>query len=140
MRMALALAAQDETETPVGAVLVRNGEVIASAHNERETQNDPFAHAEMLCMRRGAMALGTRRLTGCTLYVTLEPCPMCAGAMVMAALSECVFGAFDARQGCAGSVYDIPQDPAFTHRVRCVGGVLEEECARLLRDFFAKKR
>ena len=141
MAQALAQAALDAREVPVGAVVVKDNVVIARAHNERETERcDPFAHAEILAMRRAAEALHTRRLTGCTLYVTLEPCPMCAGAMVMAALSECVFGAFDARQGCAGSVYDIPQDPAFTHRVKCVGGVLEEECARLLRDFFAKKR
>ena len=140
MRLALAQAAQSGSDVPVGAVIVRDGQVIASAHNEREAQDSPLAHAEMLAMERACRALHTRRLSGCTLYVTLEPCPMCAGAMVRAQLDGCVFGAYDARQGCCGSVYDLPHDPAFFHRVPCVGGVLENECARLLRAFFERRR
>lgn len=140
MRLALSQAAQSGSDVPVGAVIVRDGQVIASAHNEREAQDSPLAHAEMLAMERACRALHTRRLSGCTLYVTLEPCPMCAGAMVMAQLDGCEFGAYDARQGCCGSVYDLPHDPAFFHRVPCVGGVLENECARLLRAFFERRR
>ena len=142
MRLALqeARLAAAEGEIPVGAVLVRDGQEICRAHNLRENQHDPTAHAEILCVRRGAEKLGTWRLRGCTLYVTLEPCPMCAGAMVMSQLSACVYGAADARQGCCGSVYDLPHDPALFHRVPCAGGVLEEECARLLRAFFEKRR
>ena len=140
MRRALAEAAECGGDVPVGAVVVRDGEVISAAHNEREAGHDPFAHAEMLAMRRACERLGDRRLRGCTLYVTLEPCPMCAGAMVMAEIDRCVFGAYDARQGCCGSVYDLPHDPAFFHRVECVGGVLEEECAAPLRAFFRRKR
>ena len=139
MRMAIEEALKDEQEVPVGAVVVKDGEVIARAHNERE-QGSPFAHAEMLAMERAAQVLGERRLNDCTLYVTLEPCPMCAGAMVMANLGTCVFGAFDERQGCCGSVYMLPQDPAFYHRTICTGGVLEDECVKLLKDFFTDKR
>ena len=140
MRRALAEAAESGGDVPVGAVVARDGEIISAAHNEREAGHDPFAHAEMLAMRRACERLGDRRLRGCTLYVTLEPCPMCAGAMVMAEIDRCVFGAYDARQGCCGSVYDLPHDPAFFHRVECVGGVLEEECAAPLRAFFRRKR
>ena len=140
MRLALREAAESGADVPVGAVVARDGRVIACAHNEREAGGGPFAHAEMLAMERACKALGTRRLRGCTLYVTLEPCPMCAGAMVMAELSACVFGAYDARQGCCGSVYDLPHDPAFFHRVQCVGGVLEEECRALLQAFFERCR
>ena len=139
MRMALEEAVKDQNEVPVGAVIVKDGCVIASAHNERESGN-PFAHAEMLAMERAARAIGERRLSGCTLYVTLEPCPMCAGAMVMAQLENCVFGAFDERQGCCGSVYMLPQDPAFYHRTKVIGGVLENECAGVLKRFFETKR
>ena len=140
MRLALEEAHNSGSDVPVGAVLVRGGQVIARAHNERETGDFPFAHAEMLCMQRACDALHTRRLQDCTLYVTLEPCPMCAGAMVMAQLGRCVFGAYDEKQGCCGSVYDLPQDPAFYHRVECLGGVMESECAAVLRQFFAGKR
>ena len=139
MEEALREAAADENEVPVGAVVVYQGRVIARAHNEREA-GQPFAHAEMLAMERACQALGNRRLHGCTLYVTLEPCPMCAGALIMAEADACVFGAYDPRQGCCGSVYTLPQDPAFYHRVQCAGGVLEEQCGALLRRFFAEKR
>ena len=140
MRLALEEAARSGADVPVGAVVVRDGQVIAAAHNEREAGDDPFAHAEMLAMRQACQRLGTRRLRDCTLYVTLEPCPMCAGALVMAEMGACVFGAYDPRQGCCGSVYDLPHDPAFFHRVPCTGGVMEQECADQLRDFFREKR
>ena len=139
MREALSEAKKDRGEVPVGAVVEFEGRIIARAHNERE-EGHPFAHAEMLAMERASQALGGRRLHGCTLYVTLEPCPLCAGGMILAELEACVFGAYDRRQGCCGSVYTLPEDPAFFHRVRCVGGVLEEECAALLRGFFRQRR
>ena len=139
MRQALEEAGKASDEVPVGAVVVWQDQIIARAHNERESAG-PFAHAEMLAMERACRVLGSRRLHGCTLYVTLEPCPMCAGAMIMAELDACVFGAYDARQGCCGSVYSLPADPAFYHAVRCCGGVLEKECQALLREFFQKKR
>lgn len=127
-------------EVPVGAVIVHNGTVIAAAHNQREQANNPVAHAEILAIQRAAQVLGRRRLTDCTLYVTLEPCPMCAGAIVMACLGRCYFGAYDHRQGCAGSVLNIPNEPAFYHHPLCVGGILEENCAAMMDDFFASKR
>ncbi len=139
MREALLEAEKGEDEVPVGAVVVCKGEIIARAHNERE-ENRPFAHAEMLAMERACQALGTRRLHGCTLYVTLEPCPMCAGALMMAEADACVFGAYDPRQGCCGSVYALPEDPAFFHRVPCAGGVLEQPCREALNAFFQKRR
>lgn len=139
MREALLEAKKDRGEVPVGAVIVREGQIIARAHNEREAGH-PFAHAEMLAMERACAALGSRRLHGCTLYVTLEPCPLCAGGMILSELDSCVFGAYDRRQGCCGSIYTLPEDPAFFHRVRCMGGVLEEECASLLQSFFRARR
>ncbi len=140
MREALSEAAKSGEDVPVGAVVVYQDRIIARAHNERENGGGPFAHAEMLAMQRAAEVLGTRRLHGCKLLVTLEPCPMCAGALVMAQPDECVFGAYDPKQGCCGSVYDLPHDPAFSRHVPCIGGVLEEECAEMLRAFFAEKR
>ena len=140
MQAALEEARKSGCDVPVGAVMVRGGEIIARAHNERECGDFPFAHAEMLCMQRACERLHTRRLQDCTMYVTLEPCPMCAGAMVMAQLEKCVFGAYDKSQGCCGSVYDLPHDPAFYHRVECLGGVMEKECAALLKAFFSEKR
>ncbi len=142
MRAALqeARLAAAEGEVPVGAVIVRGGEIIASVHNTREQENDPTAHAEILAIRRAASVLGTRRLSDCTLYVTLEPCPMCAGALIMAKLAACYFGASDARQGCVESVYCIPSDPAFYHQVPCYGGLLEAESQALLQTFFAERR
>ncbi len=127
-------------EVPVGAVIVYGDKVIASAHNLREQTNDPTAHAEVLAMREAAQVLNSRRLLDCTMYVTLEPCPMCAGAMVMACLGACYYAANDAKQGCCGSVYDIPEDPAFSHRTKIIGGILEEEAKALLVDFFSGKR
>ena len=142
MRMALAEAreALDEGEIPVGAVLVHQGWMLCRAHNRREAWHDPTAHAELLCLREGARLLGNWHLRDCTLYVTLEPCPMCAGAMVMSQLGRCVWGAADPRQGCCGSVYDLPGDAALHGITRWQGGVLEAECARLMTDFFASRR
>ncbi len=142
MRIALeeARTAAAEGEIPVGAVLVKDGQIIAKAHNRRETDHDPTAHAELLCMRQAAAILGDWRLRGCTLYVTLEPCPMCAGAMVMSQLGECVFGAADEKQGCCGSVYDLPGDPALSGQTRWQSGVMAEECADVMHSFFTGRR
>lgn len=127
-------------EVPVGAVVVCGGEIVARTHNERETGGDPTAHAEVLAIRRAAAALGRRRLSDCTLYVTLEPCPMCAGAIAMARLGEVVFGAYDERAGCCGSLYALTEDAAFGAVIPCSGGLLEGECRVLLERFFAEKR
>ncbi len=142
MRLALAEAclAAEAGEVPVGAALVKDGRLLCAAHNLRQTLHDPTAHAELLCLREGARQLGDWRLRGCTLYVTLEPCPMCAGAMVMSQLSTCVFGAADPRQGCCGSVYDLPGDAALHGVTRWHGGVLAADCAALLQDFFTSRR
>ena len=142
MRMALeeARMAAAEGEIPVGAVLVKDGQVLARDHNRREASHDPTAHAELLCMREAARLLGDWRLRDCTLYVTLEPCPMCAGAMVMSQLSRCVFGAADARQGCCGSVYDLPGDAALQGVTTWQAGLLETECAAMMKDFFSARR
>ncbi len=142
MKLALeeARLAAAQGEIPVGAVIVKDGQIIARAHNRRETDHDPTAHAEMLCMRQAARALGDWRLRGCTLYVTLEPCPMCAGAMVMSQLDKCVWGAADEKQGCCGSVYDLPGDPALCGRTAWQSGVMGEECGQLMSGFFAGRR
>jgi tRNA(adenine34) deaminase len=142
MKLALEEAekAASAGDVPVGAVIVQNGKVIAAAHNRREQDHDPTAHAEILAIRQAAAVLGKRRLNDCTMYVTLEPCPMCAGAMVLACLGQCYYGASDERQGCAGSVLSIPQEPAFYHHTPCTGGLLEESCSTLINHFFAKKR
>ncbi len=142
MRIALTEArrALDEGEMPVGCVIVRDGTQIASGHNLRERTNDPTAHAEIVAIRRAAEALGSWRLAGCAMYVTLEPCPMCAGAISQARLERLVYGAADERYGCAGSVYRIPEDPAFNHFCKSDGGVLADECAALLNEFFSKRR
>ena len=142
MRKALKLAreAQMAGEVPVGAVVVCEEKIIACARNERETSGDPTAHAEVLALRRAAEALGTRRLEGCTLYVTLEPCPMCAGAIVMAGIDAVFFGAYDPRCGCAGSLYDLPEDASFGRVIPCSGGLLEAECRLALNAFFDLRR
>ena len=136
----LAREAQMAGEVPVGAVVVCKEKIIACARNERETSGDPTAHAEVLALRRAAEALGTRRLEGCTLYVTLEPCPMCAGAIVMAGIEAVFFGAYDPRCGCAGSLYDLPEDASFGRVIPCSGGLLEAECRLALNAFFDLRR
>ena len=142
MQAAIALAreAAADGEVPVGAVVVCKEKIIACARNERETSGDPTAHAEVLALRRAAEALGTRRLEGCTLYVTLEPCPMCAGAIVMAGIDAVFFGAYDPRCGCAGSLYDLPEDASFGRVIPCSGGLLEAECRLALNAFFDLRR
>lgn len=142
MRTALeeARAAAAEGEVPVGAVLVQEGEILARAHNRREATGNPLDHAELLALREGAARLGGWRLEGSTIYVTLEPCPMCAGAMVQARVGRLVFGARDLRLGAAGSRYNLVSDEAAHHRMEVTEGILEEECARVLREFFAARR
>ena len=133
------LAAQ-AGEMPVGCVIARNGEIVARAHNECEAAHDATAHAELLAIRRASAACGDWRLNRCTLYVTLEPCPMCAGAIMQARVGRLVYGAADPGQGCAGSLYRIPEDPAFPHFCPSDGGVLAGECEELLKDFFRRMR
>ena len=142
MREALVEAekAFEAGEIPVGAVVEHGGQIIARAHNLREATGDPTAHAEVLAIREAARVLGGRRLNDCTLYVTLEPCPMCAGAMVMACLGKCYFAARDERQGCCESLYALPQDPTFYHRLPCIGGLMEAEASEMMRRFFQARR
>ncbi len=132
--------AANEGELPVGCVIARNGEIIARGRNLREATKDPTAHAEIVAMRRAAEALGDWRLADCTLYVTLEPCPMCAGAIVQGRVGRLVYGADDPACGCAGSIYRIPEDPAFNHFCRSEGGLLSGECREKLDAFFLRKR
>lgn len=127
-------------EVPVGAVVVHRGVVIAAAHNRRELDQDPAAHAELLAMRQAARVLGSWRLEGCTVVVTLEPCPMCAGAMVLSRVEACVFGAADPKGGFLGTLADLSSFPGLNHRFPVVPGVREEECADLLRGFFRDLR
>ena len=127
-------------EMPVGCVIARGDKIVARAHNECETTRDATAHAELLAIRRACRALGDWRRTGCTLYVTLEPCPMCAGAVMRARLSRLVYGAADPGQGCAGSLYRIPEDPAFPHFCPCDGGVRADACRALLDRFLVGMR
>ncbi|HYP24758.1 MAG TPA: tRNA adenosine(34) deaminase TadA [Actinomycetota bacterium] len=142
MRLALdeAAAAPDHDDVPIGAVVVHSGEVLAAARNERELRGDPTAHAEVLALRAAAAELGTWRLGGATVYVTLEPCPMCAGALVLARVARLVYGPQDPRAGAAYSLYNVVQDPRLNHQVEVAAGVLEEECAALLTAFFQGKR
>jgi len=142
MREALALAGQAarEGEIPVGAVAVLNDRVLGRGYNRTEALQDPTAHAEMLALTAAADALGSRRLEGVTLYVTLEPCCMCAGALVLARLERLVFGAWDPKAGACGTLYDIPRDPRLNHRMEVVGGVLQETCGAILTDFFRARR
>ena len=127
-------------EVPIGALIVREGKVIVAERNRREEYSDPTAHAEILAIRQAGKILGGWRLSGCTLFVTLEPCPMCAGAMVQARLDRLVFGAKDPKGGAAGTLYNIVQDVRLNHRLIVTGGILEEECADELQYFFRQKR
>ena len=141
MREAIAEAkkAAEIGEVPVGAVIVRDGEIIARAHNERETGKDATRHAEIIAIEKACKALGGWRLIGCDMYVTLEPCPMCAGAIVNARVVRVVYGARDLRAGAFGSVLNLNEYP-LNHKPEIVGGVLEDECLSPIRDFFKKKR
>ncbi len=142
MRRALAEAEQAlaEEEVPIGAVIVRGDRVIASAHNQREQLKDPTAHAEMIAITQAAGALGDWRLADCTLYVTLEPCPMCAGAIVQARIPVVVYGATDPKAGAVHTLYQLLADPRLNHRAQTVPGVLGEECGSLLTRFFQAQR
>jgi tRNA(adenine34) deaminase len=127
-------------EVPVGAVVVRNGEILARSANRTVREQDATAHAELLAIRAASAALGSWRLEGCSLYVTLEPCAMCAGAIVLARMDRVVFGAWDPKAGMSGSVGDLLRHPRLNHRPEVMGGVLEAECGELLRAFFAERR
>jgi tRNA(adenine34) deaminase len=140
LALAQARAASDEGEVPVGAVALVGGHVVAARHNERERSADPTAHAEILALRDAAAALGGWRLPVLTLVVTLEPCPMCAGALVAARVGRVVFGASDPRAGACGSLYNLCTDPRLNHELEVTGGVGSAECASLLSSFFAGRR
>ncbi|MFZ1910788.1 MAG: nucleoside deaminase [Propionicimonas sp.] len=139
--LAQARAASVHGDVPIGAVVLDpGGRVVARAGNERELTGDPTAHAEVLALRRAAEALGSWRLEGCTLVVTLEPCTMCAGALVLARVQRLVFGAFDPKAGAVASLWDVVRDPRLNHRVEVVGGIAAAECAEVLRASFASQR
>ena len=142
--MALALeqarTAEAQGEVPVGAVVVRDGREIARAHNRREQDADPLAHAELLALAAAAKVVGNCRLEGCTMYVTLEPCAMCAGALVNSRVERLVFGAYDPKAGFCGSLGDLVRDARLNHRLEVIGGVLAQESADLLRGFFRRRR
>jgi len=142
MRLAIAEAKLSlaHNDIPIGALVISNGEIIASRHNERELQGDPTAHAEVLAIRDAAIALGTSRLDGATLVTTLEPCPMCAGAALVARISHVVFGAEDPKAGSLGSLYQLGGDPRLNHEFAVTPRVLQEECGDLLTKFFSNKR
>jgi len=130
----------DLGEVPVGAVVVKDGEIIARAHNLTETSKDPTAHAEVLAIREAARVLGGWRLIGCDLYVTVEPCSMCAGAIVWSRVERLFYGAKDPKAGAAGSLFDIPGDARLNHNPEVTGGVMEEECSTIVKDFFRALR
>ncbi|HOB72907.1 MAG TPA: tRNA adenosine(34) deaminase TadA [Phycisphaerae bacterium] len=142
MRQAIreAESACEAGDVPVGAVIVHEGRIIGRGYNQRELMQDPTAHAEMIALTAAASALNSWRLSGCTLYVTLEPCSMCAGALVLARIDRLVYGATDPKAGACGSVYNLVEDKRLNHRVQVERGVLEQECAALLRAFFAQQR
>ena len=142
MRLAIREAerALEHDDVPIGAVVVHDGEVIGAGHNERELREDPTAHAEVLALREAARTLGSWRVLESVLYVTLEPCAMCAGAIVLARVPRVVYGTEDPKAGAAGSVIDVLDEPRFNHRPDVAGGLLREECAALLRAFFAARR
>ncbi|HEX7070229.1 MAG TPA: tRNA adenosine(34) deaminase TadA [Rhodothermales bacterium] len=132
--------AMDAGEVPIGAVVVKGNEIIGRGHNMVERLNDPTAHAELIAITAACETLQSKFLQGCTLYVTLEPCPMCAGAMVWARLDRLVFGAFDEKAGSASTLYDIPRDSRLNHQMEVLSGVEDEQSAAILRAFFAKRR
>ena len=135
-----ALAAFDEGEVPVGAVVVLGGQVIGRGHNRREALGDPTAHAELLAITAASNHLGDWRLEGAEIFVTKEPCPMCAGALINARLARLVFGAWDEQAGCCGSLYQLCRDPRFNHQLEVAGGIMENECQELLQRFFRRRR
>lgn len=127
-------------DVPVGAVIVQKGRLIAKAYNQREQLNDPTAHAEIIALTQAAEAVGNWRLEGCTIYVTLEPCAMCAGALVLARIDRLVYGCQDPKTGACGSLYNIVQDGRLNHRLEVTSGVMQDECRRQLQEFFAHRR
>lgn len=137
--LAEAAKAYAKEEVPVGAIIVQNGKIIARAHNLRETKKSPTAHAEILAIEKAAKKLGGWRLLGCTIYVTLEPCPMCAGAIINARMTRVVFGAYDVKAGAFGSVFNL-NNGGLNHTVEVLGGVLREQCAEILGQYFREKR
>jgi tRNA(adenine34) deaminase len=142
MRLAIdqARIAEEDGDVPIGAVIVFENKIIGKAYNQREQLKDPTAHAEIIALTQAASALGTWRLHGCTMYVTLEPCPMCAGALVLARIDRLVYGCADPKTGACGSLYNIVQDERLNHRLEVTSGVLTNECSKLLQDFFKQKR
>jgi len=142
MRMAMREAerALEHDDVPIGAVVVRDGEVLAAAHNERELRQDPTAHAELIALREAARAGGSWRVLDSVIYVTLEPCSMCAGAIVLARVPRVVYGAADPKAGACGSVLDVLAEPRLNHRPEVAGGLLAQECGELLGEFFASRR
>jgi len=142
MQVALEEAARAAAigEVPIAAVVVRGGKILAQSHNYRELWQDPTAHAEIIAIRTAATTLGTWRLSETTLYVTVEPCPMCIGAIILARIPRVVFGAWDPKAGACGSVFDLPTEPRLNHRVAVTGGILEGECQALIQKFFKELR
>lgn len=135
-----AMKAREIAEVPIGAVIVYNGEIIARGHNLRETSQETLSHAELIAIREANEKIGSWRLEDCTLYVTLEPCPMCAGAIIQARIKRVVYGAPDPKAGCAGTLYNLLEDSRFNHQAELTTGVLQEECASLLTQFFKELR
>lgn len=127
-------------EVPIGAVIVKNDEIIARAHNLREIDKDPTAHAEMLAIKKASEVVGGWRLSGCDLYVTIEPCPMCAGAIMLSRIDRLIIGAMDKKGGAAGSILNIPEDDRFNHVTKVVKGVLEDQCSLIMKEFFRELR
>ena len=142
MRAAIKAAAiaEENGDVPIGAVIVYENQIIGKAYNQREQLADPTAHAEIIALTQAAAAIGSWRLEGCRIYVTLEPCPMCAGALVLSRMDRLIFGCDDSKAGACKSLYNIVQDERLNHRLEVTSGVLREECSRLLQDFFQKRR
>jgi tRNA(adenine34) deaminase len=132
--------ADENGDVPIGAVIVHQGQIIAKAYNQREQLKDPTAHAEIIALTQAAAALESWRLNGCTIYVTLEPCPMCAGALVLARIDRLVFGCADPKTGACGSLYNIVRDERLNHRLEVTSSVLADECTKQLQDFFSRRR
>lgn len=132
--------ASSRNEVPVGAVIVHRGTIIGKGYNQIEMMHDPTAHAEMIALTAAASHLGSKWLKACTMYVTLEPCPMCAGAIVLARVPVLVFGAYDPKMGACGTLYSMTEDKRLNHRVHTIGGVLDAQCGELMKEFFSKKR
>jgi len=132
--------AYQKDEVPIGAVVVKDSTIIARGYNQKVNKNNTILHAEIVALTKAMKKTKDWRLTGCTLYVTLEPCPMCAGACINSRVDRIVFGAYDKKAGCCGSLYNLPTDKRFNHRAIVQGGILENDCAKILSDYFAKRR